>query len=187
MRGVEVTTREIETPIVTHIGRAVTEDQAQERGKWSFYRGFHKALELYHLDRVLTDEMAMAQTCTRGRIILVEGCMDVARLVQSGQENCLASFGATLSEAQLSRLELLRQTLGISEVLLFFDRDDAGQKATETVRGMLRAANWQVQAFDWSAPLGQRQGHPIVIPDALTDPAELSEAQIQWLAENNRI
>lgn len=87
---------------------------------------FDKGRTLYNLDRALP---AARKT---GRIIAVEGYMDVIALAQAGFEEVVAPLGTALTEHQLERL------WRIAEVpVLCFDGDAAGQKAA--IRAAMRA------------------------------------------------
>lgn len=187
IRGCEVKGKEISTPILTHIGRAVTEEQTEARGKWSFYKGFHKSIELFHLDRLLGDREVKEKVKEAGRIILVEGCTDVAKLVEAGIEHCVASFGADVSEAQCHKLRLITDMLGVSEITLMFDRDAAGQRATRTATERLSEAGWHVTAFDWSETFQRGDGQYVAIPSGIFDPCDFSVSQLQWLQGRGRI
>ncbi len=79
---------------------------------------FDKGRTLYNLDR------AAAASRKSGRVIVVEGYMDVIALAQAGFGEAVAPLGTALTEAQLERLWRL------SDVpILCFDGDAAGQKA----------------------------------------------------------
>lgn len=69
-----------------------------------------------------------------GRIILVEGYMDVIGLFGHGVTNAVASLGTALTPQQA---RLLKNT--VSEVLLAYDGDLAGQKATVEALNILEA------------------------------------------------
>lgn len=87
---------------------------------------FDKGRTLYNLD--------LAATASRktGRIIVVEGYMDVIALAQAGIGDVVAPLGTALTEQQIERLWRL------SDVpILCFDGDSAGQKAG--LRAGLRA------------------------------------------------
>lgn len=87
---------------------------------------FDKGRTLYNLDK------ASAAARKAGRIIVVEGYMDVIALAQAGIGEVVAPLGTALTEAQLERL------WRIAEVpVLCFDGDGAGQKAA--VRAAMRA------------------------------------------------
>lgn len=79
---------------------------------------FDKGRTLYNLDR------AAAAARKSGRVIAVEGYMDVIALAQAGFGEAVAPLGTALTEDQIERLWRM------SDVpLLAFDGDGAGQKA----------------------------------------------------------
>ncbi len=79
---------------------------------------FDKGRTLYNLDR------AAPASRKAGRVIVVEGYMDVIALSAAGFDEVVAPLGTALTEAQLERLWRL------SDVpILCFDGDSAGQKA----------------------------------------------------------
>ncbi len=87
---------------------------------------FDKGRTLYNLDR------ALPAARKAGRVIVVEGYMDVIALAQAGFAEAVAPLGTALTEAQLDRL------WRIAEVpMLCFDGDAAGQKAA--IRAAQRA------------------------------------------------
>jgi DNA primase len=85
---------------------------------------FDKGRTLYNLDR------AAAATRKNGRVIVVEGYMDVIALAQAGYEESVAPLGTALTEDQIARLWRVSDCPTIC-----FDGDAAGQKAA------LRAIN----------------------------------------------
>ncbi|WP_219893123.1 DNA primase [Aquisediminimonas profunda] len=87
---------------------------------------FDKGRTLYNLDRAAT---ASRKT---GRIIVVEGYMDVIALAQAGIGDAVAPLGTALTEHQIERLWRLADV-----PVLCFDGDSAGQKAG--LRAALRA------------------------------------------------
>jgi DNA primase len=87
---------------------------------------FDKGRTLYNLDKA-----AVAARKT-GRMIVVEGYLDVIGLAQVGIEDVVAPLGTALTEQQLERL--WRQ---VPEPILCFDGDTAGQRAA--VRAIGRA------------------------------------------------
>ena len=87
---------------------------------------FDKGRTLYNIDK------ALSAARIAGRIIVVEGYMDVIALAQAGIHECVAPLGTALTEHQIERL------WKIADVpLLCFDGDAAGQKAAN--RAALRA------------------------------------------------
>nr|WP_295370216.1 DNA primase [uncultured Sphingosinicella sp.] len=87
---------------------------------------FDKGRTLFNIDR------AAAASRDTGRILVVEGQMDVIALDQAGIAEAVAPLGTALTETQLGLLWRLAPT-----PTLCFDGDAAGQKAA--VRGALRA------------------------------------------------
>lgn len=87
---------------------------------------FDKGRTLYNLD------IAASASRKTGRIIVVEGYLDVIALAQAGIGDVVAPLGTALTEQQIERLWRL------SDVpVLCFDGDSAGQKAS--LRAALRA------------------------------------------------
>ena len=62
---------------------------------------------------------------TKNKVILVEGYMDLLRLHECGYDNCVASLGTALTEAQIYLI--LRYT---KNFILIYDGDEAGIKAS---------------------------------------------------------
>lgn len=98
-----------------------------------------------------------------GKIILVEGIYDMLNLHDKGLTNAVCSFGTNnVSEEKFQILKMQ----GAEGVDVFFDGDDAGQKAAKTVIDMCEKVG-----------LTTRNVHL-----ADTDPGELSENQVIKLA-----
>jgi DNA primase len=87
---------------------------------------FDKGRTLYNLDR------AAPASRRTGRVIVVEGYMDVVALAQAGFADCVAPLGTALTEHQIERLWKLAEA-----PILCFDGDAAGQKAG--MRAAMRA------------------------------------------------
>jgi len=79
---------------------------------------FEKGRELYGLPQ------ARPAVRSAGRVLVVEGYMDVVALAQHGIEHAVATLGTATSPAHVQKL--LRQT---DEVVFCFDGDAAGRKA----------------------------------------------------------
>jgi DNA primase len=79
---------------------------------------FEKGRELYGLSQ------ARPAIRAAGRVIVVEGYMDVVALAQHGIEHAVATLGTATSPVQVQKL--LRQT---DEIVFCFDGDAAGRKA----------------------------------------------------------
>ena len=115
---------------------------------------FDKGRTLYNLDR------AQAAARKSGRIIAVEGYMDVIALAQAGFGEAVAPLGTAMTEHQLERL------WRIADVpMLCFDGDSAGQKAA------LRAAHRALPLLQPGRSLAF-----VTLPEGL-DPDDLVRAQ----------
>lgn len=87
---------------------------------------FDKGRTLYNL------HLAAPASRQTGRVVVVEGYMDVIALAQAGFGECVAPLGTALTEHQIERLWKM-----VDRPLLCFDGDSAGQKAA--MRAALRA------------------------------------------------
>ncbi|MFM8499352.1 MAG: DNA primase [Chakrabartia sp.] len=87
---------------------------------------FDKGRTLYNLDR------AASASRKSGRVLVVEGYMDVIALAQAGIEDAVAPLGTALTEHQIARLWRISD-----QPILCFDGDAAGQKAA--IRAIGRA------------------------------------------------
>jgi len=103
--------------LVAYCGRAVTQEQIENEGKYKQPPNFVKTAVVYNLHR---------QPEKADLFILVESFLSVFRLHQAGYPNTLALMGSVLSEAQ-EALIAGRLSAG-GKVLLFFDNDGDGQK-----------------------------------------------------------
>ncbi len=173
--------------ILSHMGRATTPEQIEAVGKWTYYKGFRKSLELYNIDQVRLDPEAQAQVKATGRLILVEGCFDVAKCVEAGVKNVLASFGTTLSATQISKLHVLKEILRAREILVWYDRDTPGVTAQTKTIEALKADGLSARGFDWTQDFSSNARSGVCIPDAIQDPCDCSIEQIQWLGERGVI
>ena len=87
---------------------------------------FDKGRTLYNIDR------ASPASRQSGRVIVVEGYMDVIALMQAGFGEAVAPLGTALTEHQIERLWKM-----VDVPVLCFDGDAAGQKAA--IRAAMRA------------------------------------------------
>jgi DNA primase len=88
---------------------------------------FDKGRTLYNLHR------ASPASRQSGRVVVVEGYMDVVALAQAGIADAVAPLGTALTEMQLEMLWRM-----VEKPVLCFDGDNAGQRAAE--RALRRAA-----------------------------------------------
>lgn len=81
---------------------------------------FHKSNTLYNLN-LAKNELSKSKT-----LIVVEGYMDVIALYQSGIKNVVATLGTALTESHGKLLHRYAE-----EIIIAYDSDEAGQKATQ--------------------------------------------------------
>jgi hypothetical protein len=175
---------EFKPVILTHIGRAVTREEEENWGKWRAYEGFQKSLELYNIDQLLLDEEALRQAKETGRVLVVEGCFDVAKLVEADIRNVVATFGSRLLAEQLPRLDLIAEKTGVQGFLLVYDRDRAGNEGMEKALELIRTEReglYDAEAFDWERSFPSPARGAVKIPGDITDACEFSVEQLKWL------
>lgn len=185
IRGVEAQDGgELRSILLGHIGRATTEEQAVQDGKWWTYPNFQKSLELYNLDGLLLDPEAREQVEASGHVLLVEGCLDVAKLLAAGIRNVVASFGARLSPEQVRRLCFAAEHLQVRHVLVWFDRDQAGQAGAEAAAGAINSLGvLGARCFDWEQAWQSPHRGRVGIPKEVADPCDFSIDQLRWLRQ----
>ena len=84
----------------------------------------------------------LAKKTKQEYMILVEGNIDVVALHQYGFDNAVASLGTSLTEEQATLL-----TRYTEQVVLIYDGDEAGQRATRRAIPMLEKAGIQVKVL----------------------------------------
>ena len=137
---------------------------------------------IYNQDKLLLDPKAVAQAQTSGQILLVEGCFDVAQLVEAGILNAGASFGAHLDEHQLPRLSEIAAGTGVSHVRVWFDRDSAGRRGQEQALALINASgHLTASGFDWQVTFPSPVRGTVGLPEALKDPGDFTSEQLQFL------
>jgi DNA primase len=103
--------------LVAYCGRAISEEQANEEGKYRLPPNFLKSEVIYNLHRQEHIDL----------LIIVESFLSVFRLFQAGFKNVVALMGSSLSEKQEALI--LKHLKLNGKVLLMFDNDEAGVKA----------------------------------------------------------
>ena len=93
---------------------------------------FNKSRNLFALN--------FAKNKAGGQLILVEGYMDVIALHQAGFENAVATLGTSLTEEQAMMIKRY-----CDEVVICYDADEAGQKATQRAIGILRPTGIKIK------------------------------------------
>ncbi|MDR1101283.1 MAG: DNA primase, partial [Clostridiales bacterium] len=83
-----------------------------------------------------------AKKSAEGRLLLVEGYMDVIMLHQHGFDYAVATLGTALTTEQARLIKRYRH-----EVIISYDADEAGQKAAERAIGLLREAGIEARVL----------------------------------------
>ena len=94
--------------------------------------------------------MNFAKSVCEERIILVEGNMDVISLHQAGFRNTVAPMGTSLTSEQVSLLAKFTK-----EIILMFDSDEAGQKATQRASELIKNAGLSVKVVAIPKEMGK--------------------------------
>ncbi len=95
---------------------------------------FSKRRSLYGIHR--------AKNTKRGSILLVEGNVDVVTLHQAGFDNAVASMGTALTTEQTRLISRYAK-----EIVLCYDNDPAGRKATERALDILKDSEFSVKVL----------------------------------------
>jgi transposase/5S rRNA maturation endonuclease (ribonuclease M5) len=179
IRGVREDGHNLQPVILSHTGRALSRQQEDSDGKyWSY--PFRKGWEIYNQDQLLLDEEAWRQANKFG-LILVEGFFDVAKLVEANCRNVGALMGSAVSAEQIERLAWIRSRVGFPYILLFLDRDQAGQDGVGQARERLRHHKLAVTVFDWDQKVSWNGQAAELIPESIQDPADMSVEQLRSL------
>ncbi len=182
VRGIQEDEGILRPVILTHMGRAMTDEQEEEDGKWKLYGGFHKTLEIYNIDQVLLDDRALEQIRSSGNVLVVEGCFDVAKLVEADIRNVVATFGSSLSEQQAEKLNLISEMTGTERFLFWYDRDAAGRRGHEKAQELLQGNRWfEVEVFQWGMTFPSPVRGNVKIPEEIGDVCEFSVEQLRWM------
>jgi transposase/5S rRNA maturation endonuclease (ribonuclease M5) len=179
VRGVRENGHGLQPVILSHAGRALSREQEDSHGKyWSY--PFRKGWEIYNQENILLDEEAWRQANKFG-LILTEGFFDVAKLVEAGCRNVAALMGSAISAEQVERLVWIHARVQFPRILLFLDRDPAGQSGIRQVREQLSHHGLPVTVFDWDQLVSFNGQRAEPIPESIQDPADLSVEQLRTL------
>lgn len=97
---------------------------------------------VYHKSRTLF-ALNVAKKSTSKRYILCEGYMDVISMHEAGFDTAVCACGTALTPEQVKLL-----TEYADEVVLSYDSDEAGQKATERSLALFSGTNLQVRVLN---------------------------------------
>ncbi len=135
---------------------------------------FHKGEQLYHL------HLARNAIRKEGYAILVEGYFDVQRLALAGIEHVVAPLGTATTEQQAILLKRYA-----SEVVVMYDSDPAGLKATFRAADILLAQGVRVRVA--TMPPGEdpdtlaRRGGAAAIEAIVADAEDVLERKLHML------
>ena len=182
IRGINMDKNGDLTPVIlSHIGRALEADKSASEGKWRSYSEFIKTKEIYNIDKLLLDTDAIKQAQEAGQIIILEGCFDVAALVEANILNVVATFGSHLDEEQIPRINFIADHLKIKRFLVWYDRSTDKSKETEKQNkaiDLLKSNGFEATGFNWDMEFQSPERGSIRIPDLITDPGEFSTKQL---------
>ncbi len=115
-------------------GRALADGQEPKYLNSPETMVFSKRRSLYGIHR--------AKNTKRGSILLVEGNVDVVTLHQAGFDNAVASMGTALTTEQTRLISRYAK-----EIVLCYDNDPAGRKATERALDILKDSEFSVKVL----------------------------------------
>lgn len=146
-------------PIRDHLGRLVgfggrvLDDSKPKYLNTPETEAFRKGELLYGLDRARTVLKDGAE------LVVVEGYMDVITMHQHGFTGAVASLGTALTAEHATLLE----RLGAQKLIMMFDRDEAGLKATLSGLDQVLGAKFRVRAT--SVPSGKDPADALLAGD----------------------
>lgn len=106
--------------LVSYCGRAITEDQINNEGKYKFPPNFRKSEVVYNLEQ---------QKEKNADLLIVESFLSVWWLYQFGIKSVVALMGGALSESQKKLISSKMDCDG--KVLVLMDPDATGDKGSE--------------------------------------------------------
>ena len=115
-------------------GRALNEDQEPKYLNSPETLVFSKRRTLFGIN--------LAKNTKRDSIILVEGNVDVVTLHQAGFDNAVAAMGTALTTEQTRLISRFAK-----EIVLCYDNDPAGRKATERALEILKNSEFSVKVL----------------------------------------
>ncbi len=107
----------------------------------------------------------------------------MAKAVEAGLRNVVASFGANLSVMQANALKVMAERHGAQQLRIVFDRDEAGCKGAAKAAEVLAQVGLKAEIFEWDTPIGRGRQGEVFIPQTTGDLADLSTEQLQWLRQ----
>ena len=122
----------------------------------------------------------LAKKSKSGYILLAEGNIDVVSLHQAGFDSAVASLGTSLTPEQARLISRFTD-----EVIICYDGDEAGKKATQRAIGILQKLDLKVRVLQLPLPPGAKKIDPDEFiqtngPDAFRNILEGSAGQVEY-------
>lgn len=132
---------------------------------------FNKGRNLFALN--------LAKKSKSGYLILVEGNVDVVSLHQAGFDSAIASLGTSLTAEQARLISRYA-----NEVVLAYDNDGAGAKASQRAIGIFEKLDVKVKVLRWEGAKDPDEFIKAKGPGAFRSLIEKSESQIDFRLQN---
>ena len=139
-----------------------------------------KETPVYNKGRLLFG-LNLAKKSKSGYILLVEGNVDVVSLHQAGFDSAVAALGTALTNEQA---QLISRYTG--EVILAYDSDGAGLKASQRSIDILEKLDVKVRVLRWEGAKDPDEYITKFGPGAFRNLIEKSESQIDYRLKNIR-
>ena len=139
-----------------------------------------KETPVYNKGRLLFG-LNLAKKSKSGYILLVEGNVDVVSLHQAGFDSAVAALGTALTNEQA---QLISRYTG--EVILAYDSDGAGLKASQRSIDILEKLDVKVRVLRWEGAKDPDEYIKKFGPGAFRNLIEKSESQIDYRLKNIR-
>jgi hypothetical protein len=179
---VDEATGELKPIILSHVGRSLFDTPPGAPDKWSYFENFRKEEVIYNADHLLTHECSMQQAAESGFVVIVETPLDVARFLEAGIFNVVASFSPSLSEHQLEPLEQIKEMTGTENVLVIYNRKNIDGQ--EQAVNLLRQNGFQAESFFWEAKFLERSERGLVgISPEIQKVSDFNPDQISFIME----
>ena len=101
-------------------------------------------------------------------LVLVEGIFDMLNLYDKGLTSVACCFGTNTLQANTKDKLLAYKAQGITHIFILFDGDDAGEKASHTLKPLIEDCGFIVEIIN--------------LPDGV-DPGELGQEDVSSIAE----
>ena len=125
--------------------------------------------------------MNFAKKSKAGSVILCEGNVDVVSMHQAGFDNAVASLGTSLTPEQARLISRY-----VNEVIIAYDNDGAGQKATARAIGILEKLDVKTRVLTLNGAKDPDEFIKKFGPDAFRNLLDKSEDQVDYTLRNIR-